>query len=73
MIWTRKHEPEIIEELVISEDTKDRFLKYLNQYSKEKKKAILLWGAVGIGKTLLPNLFAKQNMHGCIESHHFPI
>jgi replication factor C large subunit len=67
MMWTEKHKPKTVGELVISEDTKKRFLKFVTQYDKERKKALLLWGAPGIGKTLLPHVFAKQNSYEIIE------
>ncbi|MBR9679190.1 MAG: AAA family ATPase [Nanoarchaeota archaeon] len=67
MIWTIKHQPKTVDELVISEDTKKRFLKFVLEYKKEKKNALLLWGEIGIGKTLLPITFAKAQGYEIIE------
>jgi len=67
MMWTIKHQPKTVDELVISEETKKRFLKFVLEHKKEKKKSLLLWGEIGIGKTLLPITFAKENNYEIIE------
>ncbi len=67
MMWFTKYKPKKIEDLVVSEQTKKRFLKFMLEYSKEQKKALLLWGPVGIGKTLLPTVFAKQHSYDITE------
>jgi len=62
-IWTFKHKPKRIEEIVGNEEAKKEFIDWLNIWLKGKvppKKAVLLYGPPGIGKTLLVEVSALQ-------------
>lgn len=67
MMWTAKHEPKNMNELVVNNDTVKRFERFVKDFAKEKKKALLLWGPTGVGKTLLATLYAKENNYELIE------
>lgn len=63
-IWTVKHKPKRVEEIVGNEEAKKEFLDWLNLWIKAKKapakKAVLLYGPPGIGKTLLVETAANE-------------
>ena len=49
--WIRKYSPGRISE-VVGQDSAVSFLKeYINNYKKQKKKAVLIYGSSGSGKT----------------------
>ncbi len=62
-IWTIKHKPKRVEGIVGNEEAKKEFLDWLNVWLKGKvpvKKAVLLFGPPGIGKTLLVEVSSNQ-------------
>jgi len=62
-LWTIKHKPKRIEDIVGNEEAKKEFIEWLSLWLKGKppiKKAVLLYGPPGIGKTLLVEVSAKQ-------------
>ena len=67
MMWTQKHKPKNLKELVVHKDTVSRFTKFVENHDKEKKKALLLWGEIGIGKTLLPTIYSKEKGYDLTE------
>ncbi len=56
-MWTEKYRPEKIEEIVGNEEAKAEFMEWLKK--KGKKKAVLLFGPPGIGKTALVHAAAN--------------
>ncbi len=60
MNWAETHKPKNLENFIGNKIEKQRFLKFVNNFEKEKKRAVLLWGEQGIGKTLLPLLAAEE-------------
>jgi replication factor C large subunit len=63
LLWTIKHKPKTVEEIVGNEEGKKEFLNWLDIWIKGKipvKKAVLIYGPPGIGKTLLVEVSAKQ-------------
>jgi DNA polymerase III, gamma/tau subunits len=63
LLWTIKHKPKNVNEIVGNEEAKKEFLSWLDIWLKGKipvKKAVLLYGPPGVGKTLLVEVSAKQ-------------
>ena len=56
MLWTHKHAPTFEE---IPHDTKELF-NYVTTYAKQKKKALLLHGPTGTGKTAAVHALARK-------------
>jgi len=62
-LWIIKHKPRRIEDIVGNEEAKEEYLEWLNIWLKGKppiKKAVLIYGPPGIGKTLLVEVSAIQ-------------
>ena len=49
--WTKKYSPQKPEDLVGSEKSFARIIDYVENYSTQKKKALLIWGPSGTGKS----------------------
>jgi replication factor C large subunit len=60
--WTQKHKPQKLPEIVGNKDAKRKFLTWLNSWNKgiPKKRAALLYGPPGVGKTVTVEASAKE-------------
>jgi len=61
-IWTQKHKPQTLTEIVGNKDAKQQFLTWLKSWSKgiPKKRAAFLHGSPGVGKTVTVETLAKE-------------
>jgi replication factor C large subunit len=66
LLWVEKYRPKKIEEIVGNEDAKASFVEWL-QNKRHNKKAVLLYGPPGVGKTALVNAAAKEFNFTIIE------
>ncbi len=60
--WTQKHKPQTLKEIVGNKTAKQKFLTWLKSWNKgiPKKRAALLHGPPGIGKTVTVEASAKE-------------
>jgi replication factor C large subunit len=60
--WTQKHKPQTLKEIVGNKAAKQKFLTWLKSWNKgiPKKRAALLHGPPGIGKTVTVEAAAKE-------------
>ena len=65
LMWTEKYRPKSAEEIIGNEEAKADFIGWLTK--KGKKKAALLYGPPGIGKTALVNAAANAFKFRVIE------
>ncbi len=63
MLWVHKHKPELE---AIPHDTKQLY-DFATSYAKQKKKALMLWGPTGTGKTAAVHALAKRTGFELIE------
>ena len=67
MHWTVKHTPKKLSQIK-GQDTSLNLLKlFINNYARQKKKAVLLYGPTGTGKTLAVHLIAKEMNYEIVE------
>ena len=58
LLWVEKYRPERVEDIVGNEEAKATFVEWLKS-KRRSKKAVLLYGPPGVGKTALVNAAAK--------------
>ena len=59
MMWSEKHRPQNISDMIGNEDSRSSFVEWLTKW-KKGTKPILLVGPPGIGKTTISNLAAEM-------------
>ena len=61
LLWVEKYRPKKIEDIVGNEEAKATFVDWLTGKRRSKtKKAVLLYGPPGVGKTALVNAAARD-------------
>ena len=66
LLWIEKYRPKKIEDITGNEEAKATFIEWLKS-KRKTKKAVLLYGPPGVGKTALVNAAAKEFGHTIIE------
>jgi replication factor C large subunit len=64
-MWVEKYRPKTIAEVIGNEDAKASFIDWIK--SKRRKKAVLLYGPSGIGKTALVHAVAHDINYNVVE------
>ncbi|HDQ05494.1 MAG TPA: replication factor C large subunit [Candidatus Bathyarchaeota archaeon] len=69
--WTQKHRPQTLNEIVGNTEAKQQFLNWLKSWNKgiPKKRAALLHGPPGIGKTVTVEASAKELSMELVEKN----
>ena len=66
LLWVEKYRPKKIEDIVGNEEAKATFVEWLKN-KRKSKKAVLLYGSPGVGKTALVNAAAREFGFSIIE------
>ena len=65
-LWVEKYRPKTISDIIGNKEAKTTFIAWLKN-KRRRKKAVLLYGPAGIGKTTLANAAANQFGYSIIE------
>ena len=68
LLWVEKYRPKKIEDIVGNEEAKASFTEWLKS-KRKSKKAVLLYGPPGVGKTALVNAAAREFGFSIIETN----
>lgn len=66
-IWTTKFKPKNWNDIVGNEKAREEFLNWLKNWSPERKRAALIYGPAGVGKSLTVETAAKMLGYNLIE------
>ncbi len=66
LLWVEKYRPKKIEDIIGNEEAKASFVEWLKN-KRHTKKAVLLYGPPGVGKTALVNAAANECGYTIIE------
>lgn len=61
MIWTERYKPKKLKEVVGNRDTLSELSRFVLDYKNQRKRAIILHGSTGTGKTCSIHAIAKEN------------
>ncbi|MEL9929383.1 MAG: replication factor C large subunit [Sulfolobales archaeon] len=65
--WVIKYRPRTLRDYLDQDEAKEALLKWIKNFANEKKKAVLLYGPPGVGKTTLVECLARDMGFELIE------